>query len=97
MNFPFLSVVNRNQKIYYELHSSQRKAPKSCSKNLQNGSCKLVFPNSSLEDDLIQFSCISIFYNHSKDFQAHASLSTETINFCFIYFKKQAKRSLQNC
>ena len=48
-------------KIYYELHSSQRKAPKSWSKNLQNGSCKLGFPNSSLEDDLIQFSCISIF------------------------------------
>ena len=30
--------------------------------------------------DLIEFSYISIFYHHSRDFQAHPSLSTETIN-----------------
>ena len=38
------------------------KSPKSCSKNnFQSGSCKLGFPNKSLEDDVIQFPYISIF------------------------------------
>ena len=40
----------------------------------------LGFPNSALEDDLIEFSYISIFYHHSKDCQAHPSFSTESIN-----------------
>ena len=43
---------------------------KGCSKNnFQNGSWKLGFPNSSLKNDLIEFSYISIFYHYSKHFK----------------------------
>ena len=41
-----------------------------CSKKiLQSGSCKLGLPNTSLEDGLITFSYISIFYHYPKDFK----------------------------
>ena len=58
MNFPFLSVAIQKQSFntdYKDIYIDNGiKLPKSCSKtNLQSGSCKLGFPNSSLEDDLI--------------------------------------------
>ena len=86
---------NLKTKFYYELqtyiHSYWYKVTKKlfkkkkCNVNHQGSStslksCKLGFSNSSLENDLIKFSYTSIFYHHSKDFQAHPNFSTETIN-----------------
>ena len=75
MDFPFLSAAIQKQSFitnYKHIYTvSDIKSPKSCSKNnFQNESCKLGFPNSSIEDDLIEFSYISIFYHYSKDFKS---------------------------
>ena len=75
MDFLFLSAAIQKQNFitnYKHIHIvNDIKSPKSCSKNnFQSGSCKLGFPNSSLEDDLIEFSYISIFYHYSKDFKS---------------------------
>ena len=75
MDFPFLSAAIQKQSFitnYKHIHIvNDIKSPKSCSKNnFQSASCKLGFPNSSLEDDLIEFSYISIFYHYSKDFKS---------------------------
>ena len=69
MDFLFLSATIQKQSFISNY--KHIKSPKSCSKNnFQNGSCKLGFPNSLLEDDLIEFSYISIFYHYSKDFKS---------------------------
>ena len=74
MDFPFLSAAIQKQSFitnYKHIHIvNDIKSPKSCSKNnFQSGSCKLGFPNSSIEDDLIEFSYISILYHCPKDFK----------------------------
>ena len=75
MDFPFLSAAIQKQSFitnYKHIYAvNDIKSPKRCSKNnFQNESCKLGFPNSSIEDDLIEFSYISIFYHYSKDFKS---------------------------
>ena len=61
MNITFLTAAIQKQSfitIYKHIYIvDDIKSSKSCSKNnLQSGSCKLDFPNSPLEDDLIEFS-----------------------------------------
>ena len=75
MDFPFLSAAIQKQSFitnYKHIYiGSDMKSPKSCSKNnFQSGSCKLGFPNSSIEDDLVEFSYISISYHYSKEFKS---------------------------
>ena len=69
---------NSKTKFHYELQTydtnrvNDINSPKNCSKNnLHSGSYKPGFPNSSLEDGLIELSYISIFedFQHTKVFQ----------------------------
>ena len=73
MNFPFLSVSIQNQIFmmnYKHIYMVNDTAAITLFKNnLQSRSCKLHFPNSLLQDDLIDISYISIFYHYSKDFK----------------------------
>ena len=79
MDFPFLSPAVQKQSFitnYKYIHIvNDIKSPKSCSKNyFQTGPWKAGFPNSSLEDNLIEFSYISMFYHYSKDFKSAPKL-----------------------
>ena len=72
IDFLFLSLAIQKQSLimnYQHIYIVNGiKSPKCVSKiNVQSGSCKLLFPNNSLDDDLIEFSYIPIFYHYSKD------------------------------
>ena len=88
---------NSKTKFHYELQTyntniiNDIKSRKNCSKNnLHSGLCKPGFPNSSLEDDLIEFSYIFHTFSHPR-------FLTDAINsikkqgkpraiFIFIYY-----------
>ena len=73
MNFAFLSVTIQKQSLVTNYKHifivNDIKSPRCSKNNLQSGSCKRGFPDSSLADDLIKFSYISIFYHYPKDFK----------------------------
>ena len=78
---------NSKTKFHYELQTyntnivNDIKSRKNCSKNnLHSALCKPGFPNSSLEDDLIEFSYIFHTFSHPR-------FSTDAINS----IKKQGK------
>ena len=75
MEFPLLLAAIQKQSFItnykYICIVNDIKPLKRCPKNnFQSGSCKLGFTNNSLEDDLIEFAYISIFYHYSKYFKS---------------------------